>query len=182
MGVAFSVFATIAFAWTILHGLFSFTRWLREPTFEVLDASLATDEKQGVSVVEGGYITVVAFGGARTRRIVDWKLMLFERIEDGRMIGRGINMVVEPILETIPAHESTKLTLTVQPGTAFDTNPAALTGELRLQVDKYLSDKVKFTLHAGPAGVFSLDRPMAQALWRSAPWWKRAARWLERRL
>jgi hypothetical protein len=104
--------------------------------------------------------------------------MLFELTEDGRRIGRGTNMVVEPILETIPAHESTKFTLRVQPGVALDTNPAALTGQLYLRVDKYWS-KVDFTLHAGYTGGFSLDRPII-APWRSAPWSKRLVNRLRR--
>ena len=181
MGVVFSVFATVAFTWTIIHGVFCFVRWLREPTFEVLNASFTTKQrKQDLWVVEGGLITIVAFGGARTRKIVNWKFILFRRTEDGRGAGGGINTIVEPILETIPAHESTKFTLRVQSGMAFEEIPERLTGDLSLRLDKYWT-RVEFPLRRVSTGDFHYDTPISEiAPWMSAPWWKRALSRLKR--
>ena len=177
MAVVFSVFATVAFVLTIVQAVFSSLRWIREPTFEVLHASFAT-EKHGerLWVVKRGVITVVAFGGARTRRIVNWKFTLFRRTEDGKGYGVGMNAVIEPILETIPAHESTKFTLNVESGMGLeDEIPETLAGELHLRVDKYWT-RVDFGLHRVSTGDFYLDTLFADEFpgIRTGPRWKRA--------
>lgn len=181
MGLVFSIFATIAFAWTVLHGLFSFARWLREPTFEVLNASFATDKKkEGLWVVSHGDVTVVAYGGARTRRIVNSKFLLTAVTDKGERVSAGMNMVVEPILQTIPAHESTKFTLRVQPSQGFEELPERLTGNLSLRVDKYWS-RVEFPLQRVSGGDFLLDIPIGElAPWMPVPSWKRALSRLKR--
>lgn len=106
--------------------------------------------------------------------------MLFRLREVGRRVGIGANQVVEPILETIPAHEATKFTLRVEPGMVIEEAPEKLTGELYLRVGKYW-DSVGFTLHRVSTGDFYLDAPIAEySPWLRVPWWKRAARRLQR--
>lgn len=183
MAVVFSIFATVAFAWTIVHGVFSFLRWLREPTFDVLNAYFTTEKKgEGLWVVKRGVITVVGYGGARTRKIVNWRFMLFRRTPDGRGIGVSMDPVTAQTLETIPAHESTKFTLQVESGMGLEKQiPERLTGELYLLVDKYWTP-VNFSLHSVSGGNFHLDRPIEDEVpWMTrAPWWKRVAGRLQR--
>ena len=184
MAVVFSVIAVVAFVLSIVQAGLSFLRWIREPTFEVLQASFATEKRgERLWAVKGGTITVVAFGGARTRKVVNWKFMLFRWTENGRGSGAGINAVVEPILETIPAHESTKFTLNVESGIAGleEEIPEKLVGELHLRVDKYWTC-VDFQLRRS-TGNFYLDRPVESDFpWMTTrlPWWKRVVDRLRR--
>jgi hypothetical protein len=183
VGVVFAVFSTVAFAWAVLNGAFSFLRWLREPTFEVQWASFASERKgEGPWTVKGGDITVVAFGGARTCKVVNWNVMLFRPTGNGSKVGRGTGLIPAPILESIPAHESTKFTLHVELGMVLEEGiPERLTGELYLRVDKDWT-RVDFGLYSVHTGDFYLDTPVEEQapLFRPIPWWKRAANRLRR--
>lgn len=140
------------------------------------------EESEGLWVAEGGVIIIVAFGGARTRRIVNWRFVLWRPTADGREIGVAAGAEVESILQTILAHESTKFTLTVQSGTVLEGTPERLTGSLWLRVDKYWS-RVDVPLHRVSTGDYQLDTRIAEDVpWARipVPWWKRALSRLKR--
>jgi len=184
VAVVFSVFATVAVVLSIVQAGFSLYRWIREPTFEVLSAYFPIEKKgEAWWGVKGGVLTIAAFGGARTRKIVDWRFMLFRWAEDGSGAGAGINALVEPILETIPAHEATKFTLRTQAGQAFRELPERLTGELHLRVDKYWTC-IEFGLRR-VGGSFDLDSSIEDEVpwsWtrRRLPWRKRVVSRIQR--
>ena len=183
MAVVFAIFATVAFVLTTVQAGLSLLRWIREPTFEVLWASFATERNgEGPSIVKGGVVTVVAYGGARTRNVVNWKCTLFRPTGDGRRVGIGTGPVVAPTLETIPAHESTKFTLRVESGMALEEGiPERLTGELHLRLDKYWTC-VEFGLHRVSTGDFYLDTRFADEFprIRTGPWWRRLVSRIQR--
>jgi hypothetical protein len=173
------VLGVIAFVVAMGHAAFALLRWAREPTFEVLDATFAMEERQGVGSLRGGRVTVLAVGGGRTRNIVDWKLLLGPT---GAGYRAGVNLVVEPIMQTIPAHDAVKFSVEVGAGSAIDEDVRSLAARLYLRLGRDW-EEVRFLVTRGASGDFSLDSWITHTPYslHLPPWWKRAARRFLRR-
>jgi hypothetical protein len=110
-------FATIALVLSVSQALFGLWRSTRIPTFRVLEAWFRiTGDTPGAEYVSAYTVTILARGGARSTRVVDWKLVFGPVDDSGKVRGMGGINTLQSIDQLIPADDVAKFTLSYTPG------------------------------------------------------------------
>jgi hypothetical protein len=153
----------VAFILSVWQTGFAIWRWTHVPTFRLIEATFAvagpTPKMQSVRAYS---MMVIATGGARPRRIIDWSIYQAPVDETGAAKGLGGINTLQPIDQVVPAHDVVKFQLSYNPGGGTVVGEATrLRAVLTLDLGKY-QEIVPFELFRSN-DIFLLDehpRPM----------------------
>ncbi len=175
-------FATVAFVLSVWQTGFAIWRWTHVPTFRLLEAQFqAAGPTPTMKSVGAFHMVVIATGGARSRRIVDWTIMCGSADGAGPSKGLGGINTLQPIDQIIPAYDVVKFPLSYAPGGGIVVGEAKrLAAVLTLDLGRY-QEIVRFELFRSD-DVFLLDEHRTPMLWEPQGWRRRLRYELGKRL
>lgn len=178
-------FAIIGFIGAVLQAAWVAVRWWQVPRIEVLQANFS--QRHGaLHSVGPGDIVLLASGGARSRRVINWGLVIGAKGDDGNVAGAaGVSRPLEPINEVIPAHDVVKITLTTVPefsSAAYTEPPEKCAAILSLDLGRY-DHVLKFDLIRLHTGNYALAGERVRSFFEpGGRWYARVERELKKRL
>lgn len=157
------VIAAIALGLTVLQYCASLLRWVREPTFEVVDARMAIDGEGDAAALGQGSIHILATGGARSRKIVRWALGVIMDRTKGTL--HPMNPTVATAVIPVAAREPTVFGLDIISGPRLEGRNE-FTAVLGLDMG-YGYQRIEFNMQVS-GGEAILDLlPQQTAAWHS---------------
>jgi hypothetical protein len=129
--------------------------WLKEPTFQALQGTLHIqhrEEPKPLDFLWDATFTIAGFGGARTRRIVEWYWII--GYPENPKVGGG---QAKPLNVLLPAKETVTFDLSVdQVGMSEEPDREQIEAVIFLHVDRYW-DSFRFLLQKTPKNEFVVD-------------------------
>lgn len=134
--------------------MISVWRGWRVPQFRIYGASCATTRSGEIRSLGPSHLTVIAIGGAKVHRVVNWKFMVGA---DGGRVLRGGGCVLEQISITIPPDDVVKFDLVSEGGIVIE-EAKKLRAQLFLDLGRYW-ERVDFSMAEMGDGAFAYFDP-----------------------